>query len=95
MTDYYTLKSRYSNPEITEQQETFSCAKTVTNSTTSYYILMDELSEYVDPFSGNFNSRNPRYRWQLVKESTFDIYIKFLQTKNQTFLNKCRRLINE
>jgi hypothetical protein len=70
------------------------CAKSILNTSTtinSYYILCAN-SIMFDPRNQDSRYRS-RNRWKLrrVKKSVYDLYVKFLNTKHNTFLYQAER----
>jgi hypothetical protein len=80
---YYGIRKYVTNKP---EQETYACKQRVDE--IESYSVMTQRNHLYNPFS-NMGSKN--YAWKPVTKKVFDLYVQFLDTQRETYLNEAER----
>lgn len=58
-------------------------------------ILADPVNSTILPAYGDTDSRSRTYEYTIVSKETFDIYVKYLYTKNSNYFQNVARRLND
>lgn len=109
MVTYYTLIGKHKfidndkNPRLETDTDNVFAKKITNNSSCRYYIKVGTYGKIYNPIglfsegtANKFLARAGKKAWEFkeVNSKVFDMYIKFLKTKNMAWLNNAEREMN-
>jgi hypothetical protein len=80
---YYGIRKKVVNKP---EQEVYACKQYIDDIVA--YSVMTQRNHLYNPFS-NMGSKN--YSWKPVKKTVFDLYVQFLDTQRETYLNEAEK----
>lgn len=107
--EFYTLVGKHKfidedkNPRLTKDGDNVFAKKIITNNIKKYYIKVGTYGKVYNPIglfsegtANKFLARAGKKAWEFkeVNSKVFDMYIKFLKTKNIAWLNNAEREMN-
>jgi hypothetical protein len=92
-TIYYSV-GYTGSPKKSLESDHMVCAKTISlGKNTHYFIRTDMNKKLYDPFGlyNNLLHRQPQITFRKVNKETFDLYYKYLSTKNRAWFSNAER----